>query len=81
MFNISYKRVGRLSFLKIGRLTLSWSIASEYRAFMVNRFRVPRIQGRPTMSNSIEFDRMTNDQLDALWLSAGCLWDAFLPSA
>jgi hypothetical protein len=29
--NLSYRRVGGLRFLKIGRLTLSWSIATAYK--------------------------------------------------
>jgi hypothetical protein len=33
MLNISYRRVGGLRFLKVGRLTLSWSIAAEYKPF------------------------------------------------
>jgi hypothetical protein len=31
MFNISYRKVGGLSFIKIGRLSLSFSVAPEYR--------------------------------------------------
>jgi hypothetical protein len=33
IFNVSYRKVGGLRFLKIGRLTLSWSIAERYRPF------------------------------------------------
>jgi hypothetical protein len=31
IFNWSYRKVGVLRFLRIGRLTLSWSIAHAYR--------------------------------------------------
>lgn len=31
VFNIDYRRVGGMTFLKIGRLTLSWSISSEFK--------------------------------------------------
>jgi hypothetical protein len=33
IFNVSYRKVGGLRFLKIGRLTLTWSIAERYRPF------------------------------------------------
>lgn len=33
MLNISFKSHGALRFLKVGRLTLSWSISREYRPF------------------------------------------------
>ena len=33
MFNIDYKRNGAMRFLKIGRLTLTWSVSREYRPF------------------------------------------------
>jgi hypothetical protein len=33
IFNISYRKIGGLRFLKIGRLTLSWSLAQAYRPF------------------------------------------------
>lgn len=33
MFNVSYRRVGGLRFLKVGRLTVSWSVAAAYRPF------------------------------------------------
>jgi hypothetical protein len=33
IFNISYRKIGGLRFLKIGRLTLSWSLAERYRPF------------------------------------------------
>jgi hypothetical protein len=32
MFNISYRKVGGLRFLKLGRLNFSFSISREYRA-------------------------------------------------
>jgi hypothetical protein len=32
MFNFSYRRVGGLSFLKVGNLSLSWSISNRYKA-------------------------------------------------
>lgn len=32
MFNISYRRVGGLRFIKIGRLCFSFCITAEYRA-------------------------------------------------
>ena len=32
MFNVSFKRVGKLRFLKIGRLSMSWTIARQYKA-------------------------------------------------
>lgn len=31
MLNISYRRIGGLRFLKLGRLTLSWCISDYYR--------------------------------------------------
>lgn len=31
MFNVSFRRVGGLRFLKVGRLTVSWSVARAYR--------------------------------------------------
>ena len=31
IFNFSFKKVGGLRFIKIGRLTLSYSIAKSYR--------------------------------------------------
>lgn len=31
MFNFSYRKVGGLRFIKLGRLTFSWSIAAAYR--------------------------------------------------
>jgi hypothetical protein len=33
MFNISYRRVGGLRFLKLGRLTISWCLTRSYRPF------------------------------------------------
>jgi hypothetical protein len=30
-FNISFRRVGGLRFLKLGRLTVSWSVSRAYR--------------------------------------------------
>jgi hypothetical protein len=33
ILNISYRKVGGLRFLKIGRLTLSWALAERYRPF------------------------------------------------
>lgn len=30
--NISYRKVGGLRFVKIGRLTFSWSVSREYRS-------------------------------------------------
>lgn len=32
MFNVSYRKIGGLRFLKVGRLTLSWSVSREYRS-------------------------------------------------
>lgn len=32
MLNMSYRRIGGLRFLKIGRLTISWSVCREYRS-------------------------------------------------
>ena len=29
--NISYRKVGGLRFVKIGRLTVSWSVSRQYR--------------------------------------------------
>lgn len=31
MFNVDYRRVGGLRFLKLGRLTVSWSVSAVYR--------------------------------------------------
>jgi hypothetical protein len=31
MFNLSYRRVGGLLFVKLGRLTFSFCIANQYR--------------------------------------------------
>lgn len=31
MLNISYRRVGGLRFLKVGRLTVQWCVSSSYR--------------------------------------------------
>lgn len=31
MFNCDYRRVGGLRFLKVGRLTVSWSVSAVYR--------------------------------------------------
>lgn len=31
MLNISYRRVGGLRFLKLGRLTIQWCVSSSYR--------------------------------------------------
>lgn len=31
MFNISYRKVGGIRFLKLGRITLSWSVSSRYK--------------------------------------------------
>ena len=33
LFNIAWRRVGGLTFVKIGRLTLSYGISAEYRPF------------------------------------------------
>lgn len=33
MFNISYRKVGGLTFVKLGRLTFSFSVAPAYRDF------------------------------------------------
>lgn len=30
-FNVSYRKVGGIRFLKIGRLTLSWCVSTAYR--------------------------------------------------
>ena len=32
MLNLSYRRVGGLRFLKLGRLTVSWCVSREYRS-------------------------------------------------
>jgi hypothetical protein len=32
IFNISTRRIGGLRFLKVGRLTLSWSVSRAYRS-------------------------------------------------
>lgn len=31
LFNVQFRRVGGLRFLKLGRLTVSWSVSREYR--------------------------------------------------
>ena len=31
MFNVSYRKVGGISFLKLGRMTISWSVSKAYR--------------------------------------------------
>lgn len=31
MLNVSFRRVGGLRFVKLGRITISWSIARRYR--------------------------------------------------
>ena len=36
-FNVSFKRVGALRFLKIGRLSVSWTIARQYKPFKQSR--------------------------------------------
>lgn len=32
MFNVSYKKVGGLHFIKLGRITLMWCVTKEARA-------------------------------------------------
>jgi len=31
MINISYRKVGGISFLKLGRMTISWCVSKAYR--------------------------------------------------
>ena len=31
MFNISYRKVGGISFLKLGLFTISWSVSKVYK--------------------------------------------------
>lgn len=33
IFNISYRRVGGIRFLKLGRVNFSWSLSRHYRPF------------------------------------------------
>ncbi len=39
MFNVSYKRVGGLAFLKIGRINISWSVTSKEKFAEMERRR------------------------------------------
>lgn len=63
MFNISFRKVGGLTFVKVGRLTFSFSISREYRPF-----------GAPVASRAVAQalapvarDPWTNPDGSALW--------------
>jgi hypothetical protein len=43
---VSYKRHGKLRFLKIWRLSISWTITREYKSFKPARKSVERIPDR-----------------------------------
>lgn len=43
MFNVAFKRVGVMRFLKVGRLNVSWSVASEFKPFRETAKAKPRV--------------------------------------
>lgn len=44
MFNLDYRTVGAIRFLKVGRLTVSWSVSQQFRPIgATERVRKQRI--------------------------------------